>query len=461
MDKECYRNIIKDITEATCRELVWELLSRPWRRIIRFFIRCWLWSRGRPIDHFPEKRSVSSSESLIQEHEKQLLELNEENQQLKKALDQVQDDYNRLRGQAQLLERQMDTMISSYERKIEEMQHEHSVGIATLRSEKDEMKRAKEDALSRLSDLMGSKLRDNNPAITDLNDPNRPMKLGDQFSQIYENDWTDAFIALTDQRNDDESTKYDEESAIALLLRLIMEIDEKCAETSRIQLSGVIKSTENFSRDEVSDYIKAAKDSHKTNALKYLPLIMQELTGEKSACETVVKYLHLQECRSFIDSCIKFCYLAAVQDPPMYLSFETRKDFDRQVFKEYTASGSKVKFLVWPALFLHRSGPLLSKGVVQPMENPHIVEPEGKPLDVQSIDFSLKTKEHKSDFESLDVWSFENSSNDGSVESTPGDAPTEKAEKADGSTNIVSDTGSTENSIDVRSTENAPDSRST
>jgi hypothetical protein len=43
----------------------------------------------------------------------------------------------------------------------------------------------------RLSAMMGAKLRDNNPAITDLNDPNRPMKIGEQFSGVYENEWTD------------------------------------------------------------------------------------------------------------------------------------------------------------------------------------------------------------------------------------------------------------------------------
>jgi hypothetical protein len=43
----------------------------------------------------------------------------------------------------------------------------------------------------RLSAMMGAKLRDNNPAITDLNDPNRPMKIGEQFSGAYENEWTE------------------------------------------------------------------------------------------------------------------------------------------------------------------------------------------------------------------------------------------------------------------------------
>jgi hypothetical protein len=30
-------------------------------------------------------------------------------------------------------------------------------------------------------------------------------------------------------------------------------------------------------------------------------------------------------------------------------------------------TGTKVKFLVWPALFLHKGGALISKGVLQPI----------------------------------------------------------------------------------------------
>jgi hypothetical protein len=50
--------------------------------------------------------------------------------------------------------------------------------------------------------MVGAKLRDNNPAITDLNDPNRPMKIGEQFSGVYENEWTDAFLNLEDMKSD-------------------------------------------------------------------------------------------------------------------------------------------------------------------------------------------------------------------------------------------------------------------
>lgn len=71
----------------------------------------------------------------------------------------------------------------------------------------------------RLSEMMGVKLRENNPAITDLNDPNRPMKLGEQFNELYENEWTEAFLELQDLKTDD--TSLNEEQAVKILLNIL------------------------------------------------------------------------------------------------------------------------------------------------------------------------------------------------------------------------------------------------
>lgn len=46
---------------------------------------------------------------------------------------------------------------------------------------------------SRLSKLAGDKLRQGNPDLADLSDPNRPTELGTRFSEIYDNEWSDAF----------------------------------------------------------------------------------------------------------------------------------------------------------------------------------------------------------------------------------------------------------------------------
>ena len=50
--------------------------------------------------------------------------------------------------------------------------------------------------MSRLSEVAGSKLKFNNPGITDLSDDNRPNKLAEKFSELYYNEWTEAFEEL-------------------------------------------------------------------------------------------------------------------------------------------------------------------------------------------------------------------------------------------------------------------------
>lgn len=58
---------------------------------------------------------------------------------------------------------------------------------------------------------MGQKLTDNNPNIADLSDKNRPTKLAERYSELYDNQWTDAFEVLFSG---------DEKETVASLLRL-------------------------------------------------------------------------------------------------------------------------------------------------------------------------------------------------------------------------------------------------
>lgn len=46
--------------------------------------------------------------------------------------------------------------------------------------------------LARLSSVAGEKLTKGNPAITDLGDPDRQMKIGEKYGELYDNEWTDA-----------------------------------------------------------------------------------------------------------------------------------------------------------------------------------------------------------------------------------------------------------------------------
>ena len=65
----------------------------------------------------------------------------------------------------------------------------------------------------RYSKLAGESLAMGNVNIADLSDPNRPTKLAEQFSELYDNDWTDAFEEL--------ARFEDEEEKIMFLLKIL------------------------------------------------------------------------------------------------------------------------------------------------------------------------------------------------------------------------------------------------
>ena len=79
--------------------------------------------------------------------------------------------------------------------------------------------------------------------------------------------------------------------------------------------------------------------------------------------------------QAYYQKCVELCWLMVVQDPPVVMLSEVNKEatFDRNVWKEYTRSGHTVEYIVWPALLLRDSGPVLAKGVIQPIKP----EPKG------------------------------------------------------------------------------------
>lgn len=56
----------------------------------------------------------------------------------------------------------------------------------------------------RLSKLAGTKLTHGNADITDLSDENRPVKIAEKFSELYDNEWTDALEELISLTSSEE-----------------------------------------------------------------------------------------------------------------------------------------------------------------------------------------------------------------------------------------------------------------
>lgn len=65
-----------------------------------------------------------------------------------------------------------------------------------------------------MSRLAGAKLTHGNAAITDLSDTDRPTKIAEKFSELYDNAWTDAFEEL-------DITYHNEKETINVLLKIL------------------------------------------------------------------------------------------------------------------------------------------------------------------------------------------------------------------------------------------------
>ena len=67
----------------------------------------------------------------------------------------------------------------------------------------------------RLSKLSSQDLASGNENVVDLSNENRPVKLGERYSELYDNEWTDAFEVLT------SDLSYDDKAAIQKLIEIL------------------------------------------------------------------------------------------------------------------------------------------------------------------------------------------------------------------------------------------------
>ena len=79
------------------------------------------------------------------------------------------------------------------------------------------------------------------------------------------------------------------------------------------------------------------------------------------------KLIHNSYIVKYIQKCAEICWRMQITDPPMCLKFDVKnvENLDKTLYNAFTKNGSIIEYLVWPILFLHKSGPLMAKGVAQ------------------------------------------------------------------------------------------------
>ncbi|XP_052794308.1 uncharacterized protein LOC128227634 isoform X1 [Mya arenaria] len=223
-----------------------------------------------------------------------------------------------------------------------------------------DLKQELEDTKTRLSKLMGEKLTDKNPNIADLSDKNRPTKLAERYSELYDSQWTDAFDCLNNW--------HDEATTIKHLSDILKNAMRFCSLEAQNQMKTLQKQLM-FSAS-VPDckmprtIIKSLQDCRKSLGEQTGRAVFQKyvesLQNGAPTCMELKVLPYLQEC-------IQLSWLMCIQDPPVVLSPDVTHgaNFDTDFYKAYTKSGPLVDYVVWPALCLHEKGPLLCKGIAQ------------------------------------------------------------------------------------------------
>ncbi|VDI46965.1 Hypothetical predicted protein, partial [Mytilus galloprovincialis] len=163
---------------------------------------------------------------------------------LQKIIAQNNEQYKKVCMERDDLRNRMKSVqrISHLENQIDQLR-----GLGT---EKDDIIKSinheKEELQTRLSSIAGEKLTKGNPSITDLGDPNRPMKISEMYGELYDNEWTDCMECTDVIKPQFEALEHSELEEIIIhhLYRLLLCCYKECRMISENQIRTIRKSIE-------------------------------------------------------------------------------------------------------------------------------------------------------------------------------------------------------------------------
>lgn len=217
----------------------------------------------------------------------------------------------------------------------------------------------------------------NNPDIADLSDANRPTKIAEKFSELYDNEWTEAFDDLLNKRN------LEEPEVIAALLHIVEKSYSFCMDEAKLQLETMNAATLNiiqFGTSKGSEQVHEAtelnlsllKEFRKSIAFEAVPSLQQRFFEDnlpviyKEKLRGVPKPSKEDSLAKYANRAVELSWWMCVQIPPVYMFPAEHAKFDPSLYRAYTKTGKNVAFFVWPALKLYeKGGGILAKGVVQ------------------------------------------------------------------------------------------------
>ncbi|XP_078323575.1 uncharacterized protein LOC111126873 isoform X1 [Crassostrea virginica] len=329
------------------------------------------------------KDTINAQKKELETLHDEIQKLKEENAKLKRTSSddgkksevkvlEKQLEEEKKRNEAEL--RKLERENAERKQKIEHLERENGELIEDHDKRKELMKKQTKSPLpgnnsalmkenealrNRLSELAGAKLTEGNPNIADLSDKNRPTNLAENFSELYDNEWTDALEELLDQG------KKSEEEGIKVLLDILKDAYEFSSNQSTTFYSYMSKGLNGIGlKDEkVKNWpigvSKQIKDVRKSISVFVAGSLSKEfITSQNQG--------YAEATKKYAKACASLCWFMCVQDPPVFIEAKTPKGaFNKDLYRAYTKSGQYYAFLVWPPLYLYKGGQLLGKGIAQ------------------------------------------------------------------------------------------------
>ncbi|VDI49526.1 Hypothetical predicted protein, partial [Mytilus galloprovincialis] len=310
------------------------------------------------------KMKVTTLQKKVKEERKHKEDLQQQLQEQKKKADDLSQMCDKYKAAYQKTKQTQDERLvmqrpqTAPSKQYREMQ----VMVETLKGEKESL-------MQRLSKVAGMKMKDNNPAIADLSDPNRPEKLSEKFREIYDNAWTNLLDTIT------EKTGESDDIGVKQIVSALMMMYDTCKNTITNNKREIAKLV-GYSEDCFDKPYAGGKKGHDPVLKTLKDLIQVSVTRQMVAVTKNIKefpeiktilQVGGKNGEAFITECLQLCLYMCTQDPPVVLDFSCKSGdaFNKDKFTPFTKSGSVVDYVVWPVMYLSDNGAIMSKGIAQ------------------------------------------------------------------------------------------------
>ncbi|CAC5403602.1 unnamed protein product [Mytilus coruscus] len=245
-----------------------------------------------------------------------------------------------------------------------------------------------EDLASRLSGIASQQFADGDPGFTDLGDKNRPQKLGERFAELFDETWSSAYESLKPKDIDDDES---DEGTMDTLQQIVKVIYDFCQQISQDQIQRLIKEMIPPVVDPTSDNPKSegyqASEQMRAKTEQMAREYRKLVTPATVKVMQTVFYVQLnyinyilsskyryivsdqisKELVSYVEQCVDLIWYMCIQQPPMEIRWAVKGDkFNKEQYRFSGRKGKKYKMTVWPAVFLHKEGPLVAPGYAVP-----------------------------------------------------------------------------------------------